>query len=120
MAIDRHLQHVGVVLDLVGELGSHRDVTEKGANLIPSGARLFDTDIDVAARVVEQLADRLRGDAVVDMDLTDDSLIAGILPLESRLQPVERIVRAPTRSLTVAWIDLPQFGPAVLGVGCRN
>src|SRR6266700_245454 len=111
--IDGELQHVGVVLDLIGKLRANRDVSEKRADFIAPRACLFDADMDVAIGVVEEFADGLGRNAVVDVDLTNDSLIACIGNFYGCLKAIECVVRTPTGGLTVAGIYLAEFGAAV-------
>lgn len=114
-AVDADTEDIVGVADGVGEGLTNGNIANSGDDLITTGASLLDAHGKDTTGVVVQLAYWLRAGVVVNVDLTDDGTVAGIVGLlnsQRHRQLVVGAVGAPA-----AGVAFTQLRTAVLAVG---
>lgn len=115
LPIDGHAQAALLVLELVAELLADLDLADLRHLQAAHVRDLADTQGQGAALVDEELAERLLGHLVVDLDLPDDGAVLGVVGLDdrqARFQAVGRALGVPGLRRRFA-----ELGAAVLAVG---
>ena len=97
-AIEANTQHAAFIPNLVREDRARGNGSNLLDDFVPTIPSLLDTQRDYSSRVVEQLANRLAGDAVVDVDLSDHGAVLAIVRYgdgQTDQQPVLGGIRIP-------------------------
>lgn len=113
--VNADAEDIARVADGVGELLANWDVANGSDDLIATRASLLHAHSQHTTGAVVQLSHRLCADAVVNVNLADDSSVARVVRLlngQRHGQLVVAVVWAPA-----AGVALSQLGAAVLAVG---
>lgn len=117
-SVNADAEDVAGVADGVGELLANWDVANGGDDLVATGASLLHAHSQDTTGAVVQLSNRLCADAVINVNLADDSSVARVVWLLNGQRHGELVVGGV--GAPAAGVALAQLGTAVLAVGRGN